>query len=111
MQQAAAGKTLTDEQQRLIQIAPRQFVEVMRQEFNWSTLKPIYVGIYRESFSQEEIDGLVAFYRSPAGQAFVNKMPVVTQKSMAAVQAMLGPLGQKMKAAMDRALAEAKLPR
>ncbi len=88
---------------------PKKFAEVMRQEFTWAKLQPIYVNIYQESFTQEEIDGLIAFYRSPAGDALVKKMPLVLQKSMGAMQGMLGPMAEKMKAAMQEAMAEAKI--
>ena len=34
-------------------------------------MKDRYVQVYRETFSQEEIDGLIAFYQTPVGQYFV----------------------------------------
>lgn len=109
MQQMSAGQTLSDEQKRVMDATPKKFAEVMRQEFTWAKLQPIYVNIYQESFTQEEIDGLIAFYRSPAGDALVKKMPLVLQKSMGAMQGMLGPMAEKMKAAMQEAMAEAKI--
>lgn len=75
MQQYLQGRTLTADQQRLMDALPAKFVAVMSEEFNWPKMKPQYVQLYRETFEQEEIDGLVAFYKSPAGQAFINKMP------------------------------------
>lgn len=47
-------------------------------------MEPIQIPIYRETFEQAEIDGLIAFYGSPVGQAFVNKMPTVSQKGIVA---------------------------
>jgi hypothetical protein len=109
VQQAAHGETLSAEQQRVLDAVPARFVAVLREEFNWEKMKPMYVQIYRDSFDQEEIDGLVAFYRSPAGQALVNKMPGVMQKSMAMAQSQMQALLPKMKAAIDNAIAEAKI--
>ncbi len=109
MQQATLGKTLTPEQQQVIDTVPTKFVAVMRAELTWDKLKPQFVQLYRETFDQEEIDGLVAFYRSTAGQAFTNKMPVVMQKSMAISQSQMQTIIPKMKAAMEQAMAEAKL--
>jgi hypothetical protein len=71
-------------------------------------MKPIYVEIYRDSFDQTEIDGLIAFCRTPVGQSFIEKMPVVMQKSLVAKQTLMAPLMAKMRAAMDKAVAEAK---
>ena len=46
---------------------------------------------------QKEIDSLVAFYSSPAGQAFIRKMPIVLQKSMEITQAQMQRLLPRMK--------------
>ena len=108
MRQSLQGQTLTDEQQRVLDAVPGKFIAVMREEFNWSKMKPLYVQLYRETFDQAEIDGLIAFYRTPVGQSFIEKMPVVMQKSMAATQTLMAPLIAKMRAAMDKAMAEAK---
>jgi uncharacterized protein len=109
MQQAALGKTLTQEQQQVIDTVPQKFMVVVRAEFTWDKLKPQFVQLYRETFDQEEIDALVAFYRSTVGQGFINKMPIVLQKSMALSQAQMQTLVPKMKAAIEQAMAEAKL--
>ena len=110
MKQAAQGKPLSPEQQRIFDAVPTKFVAVMREEMNWQKMKPLYVQVYRDTFEQEEVDGLLAFYASPAGQAFVNKMPIVMQKSMALSQSLMQSLIPKMTAAMKDAMTEAKVP-
>ena len=80
----------------------------MREEMTWDKLRRLYVQIYQQSFIQEEIDGLIAFYESPAGVAFVEKMPFVMQKSMSIMQSRMAPMIEKMKAAMKEAIAEPK---
>jgi hypothetical protein len=109
MTQATQGKSLSAEQQRVLDAVPAKFVAVMMQEMSWQKLKPLYVQIYRETFEQEEIDGLVAFYASPAGKAMLDKMPAVMQKSMALTQPLMQSLIPKMKSAMAQAMSEAKL--
>ena len=45
------------------------------------------------------IQGMLAFYRTPAGQAVIEKMPLVMQNTMQAVQERMGammPAMQKM---------------
>jgi hypothetical protein len=107
--QAVAGKSLSAEQQRYLEAVPKRFVGAMREELSWESLKPMYIEIYRDSFTQEEVDGLISFYQSPVGMAFVNKMPVVMQKSMVSMQSRLQPMVEKMKTAMRQALEEAKV--
>jgi len=108
MAETAKGKTLSAEQQRAMDAFPAAMSKAMREELNWEKLRPLYVQIYQESFTQEELDGLVAFYQSPAGAAMINKMPLVMQKSMNAMQSRLGPLMQKMQKAAEDALNESK---
>ena len=109
MQQAVKGKTLSSEQQRILDTVPAKFIAVVREELNWEKLKPMHVQLYRDTFEQEEIDGLLSFYRSPAGQAFVNKMPLVMQKAMAMGQSQMQAVIPKMMAAIQSAIAEAKV--
>ena len=49
--------------------------------------------IYRKSFSQSEMDGMLKFYKSPAGKAVIAKMPVVMQNTM---QVMQGEMAEMM---------------
>jgi hypothetical protein len=106
MAQSVSGKTLTPEQKRFLDRAPKRFVAVMREELSWESLKPMYIQIYQDNFTQEEIDGQITFYSSPAGQAFASKMPAVMQQSMQIMQSRIRPFVEKMKGAVDEAIAE-----
>ena len=104
---ATAGRNLTPEQQRMVELAPARLAAVMKQELSWATVKADHVEVYRSSFDQAEIDGLIAFYEGPIGQAFVAKMPVVVQKSMQASQARLQSFVPRLQSAMRDTLREA----
>jgi len=49
---------------------------------SWTKLKPEYVKLYGDVFTEEEITGMVSFYKTPLGQAVLQKMPLVVSKSM-----------------------------
>lgn len=108
MRQATQGKPTNAEQQRVQEAMLAKVLPLIREELNWAKLKPSYVQLYQETFEQAEIDGLIAFYRSPTGQAFISKMPVVMQKSMALAQVQMQTLMPKMQAAIEEASAEFK---
>ncbi len=108
MQQAAAGRPLSVEQHRMMELAPAKLTALVREELSWDKLKPIYVQVYLETFEQAEVDGLIAFYRSPTGQAFVRKMPMVQQKSMAITQQRMQSFGPRMEAAMAELMEQIK---
>jgi uncharacterized protein len=44
------------------------------------------VDVYANNFSAGELRDLIAFYKSPTGQKFLQKTPLVTQQTMAAGQ-------------------------
>ena len=78
----------------------------MHEELAWNKLEPVYVRIYRESLTQDEVDGIIAFYKTPAGQAMVKKLPALMQKVMAELPAMMNPMMQKIQAAAQEFGAE-----
>jgi hypothetical protein len=108
MHAALSDKQLTDAQKNALDAVPTKFEQVMRQEMNWDKLRPLYVQIYRETFTQSEIDGLTAFYKSPTGSAYIDKMPVVMQKSQKMMQEHFAPLAAKMNAAVEQAISDAR---
>lgn len=74
MAMSAEGRSRAREIQDRIQA-------VVARSLSWDKIKPQYVALYAETFTEEEIDGMLAFYRSPAGRAMLEKMPVLMQKS------------------------------
>ncbi len=112
MQQSLQGKTVTPEQQQIIDDMRSKTVALMKKELGWDNLEPIYLRIYRDSFTQEEIDGMLALYRTPAGQALVKKMPVVMQRSALEMQGRMETLMRELRKIQQESLRELKaLPR
>jgi hypothetical protein len=107
MKMAIQGRPLTAEQKKVLDLAPAKLAAAFRQEFSWPALKLQYLSIYREVFDQAEVDGMIAFYETPVGQATIAKMPQVVQRSMAASQGQLRTFLPRLEAAMKEALAEA----
>lgn len=48
-----------------------------------SWIRPSFVKIYTGTYAEEELDGIVAFYRSPAEQSYLRNMPSVARRSTA----------------------------
>lgn len=109
LQQEVAGKNLSEEQRRALELAPARIAAVVKEEMSWRTLEPIFVAIYQEAFDQEEIDALIAFHQSPVGQSYVSKMPLVMNRTLQVMQSQMQALTPKIKRAMDEVLREAKL--
>jgi hypothetical protein len=102
----AQMRPLTPEQRKRLEEAVQKQSAVVQDEMSWAAMKPMYVQIYSETFSQEEIDGLIAFYESPAGRSFIAKMPTVLQKSMSFMQNRMDGMMQKMQGTIRETLEE-----
>ena len=57
--------------------------------------------VYTDTYTEEEIDGILAFYKSPVGKAFLQKMPEVMQRSMPVMMQMMGDLQPELKTMME----------
>ena len=96
VQQELKGKTPTPQQQQAIEKMRKKIVEVMQAELAWEKIEPLYLRLYKESFTEEEIGGMLAFYKTPAGQAVITKMPVLMQKTMFELQKMVSGMVPRM---------------
>ncbi|MEK8034912.1 DUF2059 domain-containing protein [Ideonella sp. DXS29W] len=105
---AVGGTELNAEQKELLEALPPKLVAAIQPEFSWQVLKPDFARLYSESFSQEEVDGMIQFYKSPLGQALIAKMPSVLNRSMQLTQARLGAAMPNLQAAVAAAIAEVK---
>jgi hypothetical protein len=106
--QALGNTTLNSEQQKVMQDSNAKIATVFKEEFGYEKLKPMMINIYKESFSQEEVDGMLEFYKSKAGQAVTKKMPLVMQSSMANVQAQMSTVIPKIQKIQQDAIEQVK---
>jgi hypothetical protein len=106
MQQATKGKPLSAEEQAIMDKQQTKMIGIMKDELSWDKMKDLYVQVYRETFTQEEIDGLIAFYKTPTGQAFVNKQPELMKRTMTIMQQRMAPMMQKIQKMSEETVSE-----
>ena len=51
---------------------------------------------YQKHLTEEEIKGVIAFYKTPVGKKYASKTPVITQESMIAGQVWGKTIGEKV---------------
>jgi len=98
---AGDGKSIMSEVQP-------QLMAAIRRRMSWDKMKPQYVRIYGESFTEEEVSAMVAFYKTPAGRSMLEKLPVVMQKSMEIVQPIMKDLTPEIQRIVETAAEKAK---
>lgn len=93
-------------------MAPLQgkIMAIMMEEMSWKKMKPQMAAIYAESLTPEEVKGVIAFYKSPAGQAYLDKEPVIMKKTMEMQQNMMMGLMPKIQAAVKSELESKSQP-
>ena len=111
MKKTIGNKTLSPEQEAIIDDMQRQMVDAFASDMNWETLEPEFIDIYRKSFTEEEVTGMLDFYRTPAGQAVIRKMPVVMQYSMEMMQNRIIEITPKLQQIQKQAFEKLKATR
>ncbi|PRC94427.1 DUF2059 domain-containing protein [Solimicrobium silvestre] len=99
VQEAMKGKTITPDQQKALDAFRAKIIKIQNDEISWNAMEPRIAEIYGNTLSQADVDGMIAFYQSPAGISFSKKMPEIMQQTMNMMQKMMGPLMEKMGAA------------
>ena len=72
-----------------------KFKDKVRNE-GWSNLLPSLVQIYRDNYSEEEIDYLIAYHTHPLSQRIAEKLPTVQRLSMEAGSAWGEKIAQEL---------------
>jgi hypothetical protein len=49
----------------------------LQKYMSWESLKADYARIYAEAFTEDELRQIIAFYKTPAGQKAINKIPTL----------------------------------
>ncbi len=105
------GVKLPPEQQKTAGEFQDKVMQLVTQTMSWDALKPVYVQLYARAYTEDEIDGILAFYKSPAGQAMVSKTPqLMSEASQVVQQRMLTEMQPKMQALMKEFMDRLKAP-
>lgn len=73
--------TATPEQKKQITDFQQRVMDTVNQNIGWKALKPDFINLYASTYTEEELDGIVAFYKSPIGQKMIEKTPELTTRS------------------------------
>jgi uncharacterized protein len=98
-----AGQTLTPKQQEIKDSLLKRLRTVLEGSVGFAALEPEYAKLIADTYSEEELDQLVAFYGSPAGRALVAKTPELLKQTNALVQERLQSAMPELQKAMKEA--------
>ncbi len=95
----AAGDTPTPEQKAKIEAFKKQAAGLIDAQVGWATLKPGFIDLYVKSFTEEQLDAIIAFYKTPAGTALLEKMPEINSEFGRLGQSKVGELQDQLRTA------------
>ena len=101
-QLSAAGEKLigpnaTPESKTQLTDFEKKFSDIIDSQVGWKVMEPQLADIYSKAFTEEELNGIVAFYKSPSGIALVEKMPSVNATATQLLQSKMAALQPQMK--------------
>ena len=99
--QTVAGSNPTPEAKTKLDDFERKVSGMIDSELNWKALQPEFVNIYAKTFTEDELNGILAFYKSPVGQAFLTKSPTIGPQVSQITQPRLEALQTQVRQAFE----------
>ena len=89
LQQMMPSANLSEKQKAdMAKLQAELFSKIMSPEFV-NTYLGMIIPVYQAHFSKSDVDQIIAFYSSPAGQKFVNEQPLIVQEIFPKMMSMM----------------------
>lgn len=94
------GQIKPEDQAKLDDFQKKVF-QLISSQVGWKALEPDYVELYANNFTDDQLDAILAFYKSPAGVALIDKLPTLTTEGMQIAQGKMTALQPQLKQMLD----------
>jgi hypothetical protein len=91
------GPEISPENKAKFDVLQEKILQTVDAQVGWRVLEPQYVRLYSDTYTEEEINGIVAFYKTPAGAAMIAKSPELSAKSLQLVQSRMAAVQPQLK--------------
>ena len=99
-------QNLSPKQKSLIDSFIVKYKGIVKEELSWQKMMPSYIQIYRDTFTEQEINELIAFYESPTGKMFLTKIPVIMNKTSDLMREKIISIMTRMDSALTETMKE-----
>ncbi len=100
MDQQVVAQLLQMIGQKILANQKQQLMDTLQKEVHFEDLTEMLVPIYDRNFTHAEIQQVLQFYKTPAGQKFVTSQPKIMQESSMAVQQWAARLSARVDASL-----------
>jgi hypothetical protein len=91
------GPNATPEAKDQLAEFEKKFAQMIDAQVGWDVMQPALTDYYTKAFTEEELDVIVTFYKTPAGAALVEKMPAVNTQATQLLQSKMAAVQPQMK--------------
>ena len=91
-----AGKEMTEEQKAEVARIQAKTNEIVRKALSWEQMRPVYLEVYKKTYTRDDVRAITKFYESPAGKRMLDKNPALMQNIMSAVQQKMVPMLEEL---------------
>ena len=106
MRQQLEALKLSQDGREAASKAQQEMMEWFSEFFAWEKTRDMYTEIYVETFTEDELNELIAFNQSPLGQKVLKKMPELVQRSMEKTQQVLREAEPEVKRRLRKIILE-----
>jgi hypothetical protein len=96
VKEASQGQAITPERQAVLDRMREKITAAYDEAYNGQAMQMVMLRVYQATYTQDDVDGLIAFYKTPAGQALINKSPLMMQNMMDEMRTMMRPMIQRI---------------
>ncbi|HEY3278691.1 MAG TPA: DUF2059 domain-containing protein [Syntrophorhabdaceae bacterium] len=77
-----AAADLSAEARKTMEALKKEYFDWLSESLSWEQMRTLFVDVYTEVFTEEEMKELNGFYRSPLGRKMLDKMPRLIEATM-----------------------------
>jgi hypothetical protein len=101
MQQQLDAARLSTQLRKPAEDLIAEAMKLLDDNVGWDKLQPDVVKVYSDNLTDQDLDGILEFYRSAPGQAFVAKTPVMMGQAAQIAQTRLNKIAPQLDKIMD----------
>jgi len=100
------GVKVPPEQTKIFENFQDQVTKLISSVMSWNALKPEFIKLYSDAYTEAELDDILAFYKSPTGMSMVAKTPALMAKASLTTQKQMAVLAPELQKLMKEFVAQ-----
>ena len=97
----ATGPNPTPQNQARLADFEKNISQLIDTQLGWKAMQPAFTDLYAKTFTEQELDFILAFYKSPAGVALLENMPTIDAQATQLAHSRLDALQPQLNQLFD----------